>query len=298
MREPDVTTETSLHSEPLAAEPPLTNEDAEAMLLRNLPLIASIARRVARARRMKPSQIEDFLADVIVRLIDRDYAILKQFRHQSSLYTFLHVVIGRICLDLYAAEWGRWRPSVRSRRAGPIVVLLERLTMRAGLSFDEACAVLRTERVVGFDTQALASHHRRFMARRRARFVGTEAMHDEPIAPSSAEQLVLDAEANRTLDEAMAVLAVAFASLAKEDQAVLTLRFRDNWSIAAIALYLQLDQKRLYRRLAFVLKQLRKAFEASHVSRRDVLAAVGNGCSNAASVLRPVAVELPYAKAS
>jgi RNA polymerase sigma factor (sigma-70 family) len=279
-------------------QPAFSDGDCEEMLLNSLPLIRAIAKRMAKSQHMPASQIEDFVGDVLVRLIDRDYAVLKQLRQPSSLATFLKVVIRRICLDMRIAQWGKWRPSVHSLRAGPVVILLERLTMRDGLSFDDACAILRAKPLPRFDSNSLAAHHRRFVRRHRIRFVGADAMSEEPPASSSAEELVIEAEANRTLDDAVAVLADAFALLPQEDRALLTLHFRDGLSVTAIARDLHLDQKCLHSRYSSVLKRLRRTLVARRVSGADILEAIGGRCQHTVSVFRNADLEFPYAKAS
>jgi len=279
-------TRTACHSDRVSTG--ATNDEAvgEQLFLGNLSLITSIARRVARSQRLPASQVDDFVADVLLKLIDRQYAVLGQFRGQSSLGTFLNVVVRRIGLDLRVAAWGKWRPSASSRRAGSLVMLLERLTMRDQLPFAEACALLARTEGVSVDSRSLESHHRNFVPRQRVRFVGADEIDVEPIESSTADTGVLDAQAGSTLDHALAVLSTLFASFAPEDRALLTLHFRDGWTVASIARHLKLDQKPLHRRYSSLLKQLRRALEQSRISRCDVLWAVSRHCQHAASLFQ------------
>jgi RNA polymerase sigma factor for flagellar operon FliA len=268
--------------------------DYEQLLVSNLPLISSIAKRAAVAQRMP---FDDFTADVILRLMDRHYGVLRQFRWQCSLATFLKTVVKRMSLDVRIAQWGKWRPSTRSRLAGPTVVALERLTIRDGLPFEQACAILRTShRVV--DTRLLEAHHRAFVPRQRVRFVEMNAIVDEPASTESADRTMVEAEAGRTLDEAIAALDAALGALSAADRALIALRFRDGLSVAEIARALDLDQKRLHRRYAVLLKRLRKALEQRRLSRQLVLCAIGYACSRKLAAFGPRASGLLYAKAS
>jgi hypothetical protein len=120
-----------------------TQASPEHLFLRNLSAIDGIARAAARRRRLTPDEAEEFRSIVRLRLIEDDYAIIREFRGSSSFRTFLTVVIARQCLDYRAASWGRWRASSRARRLGDTAVTLERLIARDGLSFERAAASIR-----------------------------------------------------------------------------------------------------------------------------------------------------------
>jgi RNA polymerase sigma-70 factor (ECF subfamily) len=51
-----------------------------------------------RSAPLRPEDIEDLAAEVLLQLVARDYAVLRQFRGQSSLATYLTVVARRICV--------------------------------------------------------------------------------------------------------------------------------------------------------------------------------------------------------
>jgi RNA polymerase sigma-70 factor (ECF subfamily) len=48
---------------------------------------------------LTPEDVEDIAAEILTQLIAHDYQILRQFRGQSSLATYLTVVCRRICLQ-------------------------------------------------------------------------------------------------------------------------------------------------------------------------------------------------------
>jgi len=99
----------------------------------DMPTIRRIVSSIGRRHRLAPAEVEDFTAEVQLRLISDDYGILRKFQSRCSLRTFLTVVIQRMFLDYRNANWGKWRPSLRSRREGRVAVLFERLTVRDGL---------------------------------------------------------------------------------------------------------------------------------------------------------------------
>jgi RNA polymerase sigma-70 factor, ECF subfamily len=48
---------------------------------------------------LKPQDVEDIAAQVLVHLVDNDYAVLRQFRGNSSLATYLTVIARRTCVN-------------------------------------------------------------------------------------------------------------------------------------------------------------------------------------------------------
>jgi RNA polymerase sigma-70 factor (ECF subfamily) len=52
-----------------------------------------------RSRPLRPEDVEDLAAEVLLQVIANDYAVLRQFRGNSSLPTYLTVVARRICVN-------------------------------------------------------------------------------------------------------------------------------------------------------------------------------------------------------
>jgi RNA polymerase sigma-70 factor (ECF subfamily) len=48
---------------------------------------------------LRPEDKEDLAAQVLLRIVDNDYAVLKQFRGKSSLAAYLTVIARRTCVD-------------------------------------------------------------------------------------------------------------------------------------------------------------------------------------------------------
>jgi RNA polymerase sigma-70 factor (ECF subfamily) len=67
---------------------------------RYIGLIYHIIRHTAdlRSTPLRPEDIEDLAAEVFLQIIANDYAVLRQFRGQSSLATYLTVIARRICV--------------------------------------------------------------------------------------------------------------------------------------------------------------------------------------------------------
>jgi RNA polymerase sigma-70 factor (ECF subfamily) len=67
---------------------------------RYLGLIYHVVHHTAHLRStpLKPEDVEDVAAQVLLQIVDSDYSVLKQFKGQSSLATYLTVVARRICV--------------------------------------------------------------------------------------------------------------------------------------------------------------------------------------------------------
>lgn len=58
-----------------------------------------------RSTPLRPEDIEDLAAEVLLQLVANDYAVLRQFRGDSSLATYLTVIARRICIHELARRY-------------------------------------------------------------------------------------------------------------------------------------------------------------------------------------------------
>jgi RNA polymerase sigma-70 factor (ECF subfamily) len=67
---------------------------------RYLGLIYHVVHHTAylRSTPLRPEDVEDVAAEILVQIIANDYAVLRSFRGQSSLATYLTVIARRICV--------------------------------------------------------------------------------------------------------------------------------------------------------------------------------------------------------
>ena len=229
----------------------------EELFLSNLSTIDGLVQIVCRRHRLSRADGEEFASIVRLRLIEQDYAVIRKFRGGSSLRTYLAVVIARLCLDYRAACWGRWRPSQGARRLGPAAVRLEKLMVRDGLSFDEAFATLpASDRTLG--TERLRGFAARFPVRTKRRWVEIENLEDGAAARTDPQIGALLHDDRRV----GAALGGALKSLDPADRRLLKLRFSNGMSISSIAKREGLDQASLYRRVAGLLKKMRRELES------------------------------------
>ncbi len=228
-----------------------------------LPIIERIVSDIARRHRLSEADAAELLAFVHERLIDNDYAILRKFEKRASLKTFLTVVVANLFKDLRNAKWGRWRPSAIARRMGPIGIRLEELLMRDGCSLRVATEILRAAGYTGTDAE-LARMAAKLPQRHREVEDGLDAASNTPDPQSPSEPL--RAERRERVSKA---LNAALKKLPAQDLIIIRMLYWDRFSIAAIARFLELEEKPLYRRREAIAKRLRKLLRDEGITDED-----------------------------
>src|SRR6185295_8488775 len=100
-----------------------------------------------------------------------DCGVLRQFKGESSLRTFLVVVVQRILIDAHVARYGKWRPSRRAQRLGAVAVQLERLVYRNRFALGDATKILRSRLAISDTDDELSFLLSLLPPRTRRRFV-------------------------------------------------------------------------------------------------------------------------------
>jgi RNA polymerase sigma factor for flagellar operon FliA len=243
----------------------------EATFLEHVPLVERAARSVARRRGLGGDDASDFSSWIKLKLVEDNYAVLRKFRGESSIGTYLTVVVAMLARDYFDKEWGRWRPSAAASRRGALAVRLETLIYRDGYRFDHAGEVLRTAAETTLSDRELRKLFAELPVREplRPTYVGPEPLAQLTAASSYDPTVdVHGLEAERTL--AHQALTAAVGELTVEERTIVRMRFWEGLSVAEIARGLMLDQKALYRRLERLLGILRERLLASGINRHDV----------------------------
>ncbi len=74
---------------------------------RYLGLVYHVIHHTAHLRStpLRPEDVEDMAAEVLLQIVSGDYAVLRQFRGNSSLATYLTVIARRICVHELARRY-------------------------------------------------------------------------------------------------------------------------------------------------------------------------------------------------
>ena len=228
--------------------------DGPALVSACLPQIQQAIAFVCRQRRLTRDEAHDLASEVHLRLLQHDAAVLRRYRGESSLNTFLVVVIQRVLLDTRIARAGKWRPSAVARRLGRVAILLERLVFYDGLSLGEAGPLVRGHTGATHTDDELHFLLMLLPARRRRRMVGERELEAIPAAPDARDGVDLEEAAARRR-----AVARALAGLSDEDRRIVGLRFSRGWRLCEIARADGIDEKRIYRRFERVLATIRTA---------------------------------------
>jgi RNA polymerase sigma factor (sigma-70 family) len=239
----------------------------EQLFLSELPRIERVIAWVCARRCLRGADAEDFASTVRVRLIENDYEIVGRFEGRSSFKTYVTAVINRLYLDYQTQRFGKWRPSAEARRLGPVALRLESLLYRDGLTFEEACGVLKTDPQVAESGEALRELSLK-LPRRPSRRPGPSNGQEIP-EPASGHSAIEQAERAVLAERTFPALRRALGRLPARDRIVLRLHVEAGLSLADVARALGEDQKALYRRRDALLKQLRLDLEAEGIQCRD-----------------------------
>lgn len=243
--------------------------EPEQFFLDHLPLIEQIIASTGRRKGMSAAAIEDFDAEVKLRLVDNDYAIICAYQGRSSFATYLSAVIARILLDLRNHEWGKWHASAEAERAGPVAIDLEQHLYRDGRTLDEAYTELVRQHPAATREEVDALYARLRQRVRRHMVELEEAATVE--TPPDAESIHRAYTAKKVSE----VMREQIAKLPQEDQLLLRLRFDMEMSIPQMAQSLQENDQLLYRRLYKIFHRLRDALKQAGIAWRDVKDLIG-----------------------
>jgi RNA polymerase sigma factor for flagellar operon FliA len=242
----------------------------EQLYLGHLKLIDRIAANAAWQHHFSREETQDFVSIVRIKLLEKDYRIIRKFQGQSTFGTYLTVVIQRQMLDHQNHLWGKWRPSAEAKRLGPAAVRLEMLIVREGLTLEQACECLLTNEHVELSRAQLLDLANRLPPRKPPRppMEGEEELADRPTEEKSPDERVLGQERLERLTTILKLVDKALSSLAPEDRLIATMR--SEFQISQIAKSLRLEQKPLYRRIEKILLTLRKQLEQEGVRKEEI----------------------------
>lgn len=242
----------------------------------NLSLIDQVSSGVCRRARVYGADADDFASSFRLALMDRDYAILRQYQGRASLKAFLTIVADRMLLDLRTHEYGRWRPSAEATRLGRAALVLEELVCRDRRPLDEVFPHARAVDPALTREAAEAILARLPEHRTRPKPTDLETIPPDVIlAADQTDARALEGDALRLSRQTSAVVREALATLPLEDRMLLRFRFASSMKISDISRMLRLPQRPLYRRLESLLGRLRSALAAASLDARELEELIG-----------------------
>jgi RNA polymerase sigma factor for flagellar operon FliA len=250
----------------------------ETTYLQHLESIQRIAAFVARRGHLNADETSEFVQVVCVRLLEDDYSIIRKFENRSSFSTYLTTVTLRLFSQWRVEMWGKWRPSAEAKRLGDKAITLERLITRDGFTFDEAVKTLTTRAGSGYTVSELEALYVRLPLRNpRPMLVSDDAAPEVAAVDADADERVESRDRERSARRCAAALDAALAKFDAEDRLILKLRFCKALKVPEIARIVNIDQKKVYKKLEKLFAILRRALADGGVSQADVDKLLGNG---------------------
>lgn len=234
----------------------------EALFERCYPQIETTVGRVAKQKHLSADETQELYSLVMLKVVRDDYAVLRDFEGRSSWTTYFVVIAQRVLLDERIRRWGRWRPSARARRLGPIAVELERRLNRDGWTLAEASRDLLT-RGIGENADRLERLAEQLPRRRSRRWLPALPHLANLADVEGADHHLEKAEHRRTARTLGRALQRALAQLPREERRLLELRYGRGWTVRRIADRERLESRSLYRRFSRILRGLRRQLESS-----------------------------------
>ncbi len=229
----------------------------------HLELIEGVITLICRRNRLNATDADDFRQDAHVKLLES--GALAKYEGRSSLRTYLTVVLQRMYLDFRTKAWGKWRPSVEAQRHGPVAILLERLVVRDGMTFEEAVETLRTNHGVISSREELELLAGRLPMRTTRKTQGEEALAVVPAHGPLPDALLTREEFDAHAQDVRKTLLRVLRELPTQDRLIVKLRYFDGLPIVAIARVLKVEDKPLYRRIEQILARLKQLLQAAGI---------------------------------
>jgi RNA polymerase sigma factor (sigma-70 family) len=241
--------------------------------------------RTARRSRLSSADADDLHSELWVRLLRDRGLLVRQFRGAASLESYLGKVARNLVIDRRRKAWGKWRPTASALRAGAVVVQLEKMITRDGLSPDVAVACFHADHPeMRRDFLEQVAHSVAPKARRRT---VPEAVLVARVSPEpSPYEAVRRVEDERTGASLSRVLAAALRSFSPRERNLIVWRYAEGRPVADIARALDVDHKALYRRFETLRKRLRQQLESGGFGVRAVTTLLDSECEIRCAAVR------------
>jgi len=250
--------------------------DYQKTFVDQLGLIGRVVQFIARRHHLSASDAEEFTSTVHLKLIEKNFAILRKFEQRSNLATYLTTVIERLYLDFCISRWGKWRPSAAARRKGVVAVELERLMARDGLTFTEAVGILHTNHRVTETREELLAILESLPVRPVRRLAGEEELALVAVAGGADDAAFTEIEDKALVERVEKGLVVAVGRLTAREQLLLKMHFVEDLPVAQIARILGEEAKPLYRRMLQIMSTLREELARQGIDHDLVARVIGH----------------------
>lgn len=246
-----------------------TAPSASCLYQENLDRIQQIISYVASRMGFSREDAEDFRSEVHIRLMEKDFRVLRKFRGECKFSTFLVTVITNQARDFRIKKWGKWKTSVAARRLGTLATEIEILLYRDGVPLREAIEVL-IGKGLAESAEEVESLAERIPPRNPRRFSGeSEAASRSAEGPDPQNHLLLKERLQR-LNEIYQLLRKEVKLLEPSDLLLVRLYFFEGFKISTLAEQFGIEQRRLYTQKERIRRRLARRLGLRGVSEDEV----------------------------
>jgi RNA polymerase sigma factor for flagellar operon FliA len=251
------------------------DESGEALLVCHLRDIQTVITFVCRRNGLREADAEDFSSEVLLRIIENDYAILRKFESRCAFKNYLVVVVQRLLLDRRNRDFGKWHASAEAKRFGAAGVLAEKLLRRERKTVDETADALARSGMPLTKPQIEELCAQLPERKSRPREVNL-AEGDETSAGATAEPDLTRGDRTRFARRLSDAVRKSMSRFSAEDQAIIRMHFDADMTVAEIARALNVSQKPIYRRLQRRLDDIRKSLKVAGIDAPTALEVVSD----------------------
>lgn len=255
----------------------------------NVEQINQVIRSLCRRHGIFGSDQDDLVSVIRLRLVEDDYHIIRQFRQQSKLSTYLHTVISRLFIDCRRQSEGRWRPSLVAHDLGETATKLEELLNREHYTIEEAFSIMTTNYHISVTMDELCEIAAKLPMKtlRLTVDTGDDLLDKVSSTNLSPDNILQNSQEEKMRQALYAVIEDVRESLSAEERLIFALRYEDDRPISEIARTLGENRTKIARMLDSILGRIRETVKSRGILADDVqdILARSNQISEAAEYI-------------
>jgi len=238
-----------------------------------------------------PLNIENEALELSNQVLDTlqhdDYRVLRQFKGEAKVSTYITTIIARQAVDLVRKKLGRSREKERAQKFGEIGMMIYEKVILQGCSLEEIYPGLKSNENISRSLEELETIAEKIKGRKSSLtfsngdnpMVKNGAIVDEdgdyiiPDKKNDPEKLLIEEQRKQKLGE---VVKEIIAQLNGEERIILRMRFPANdeekpGKVEQIATVLGISEKAVYKRIARVLTKCKNLLDQKGVAVNDLL---------------------------
>jgi RNA polymerase sigma factor (sigma-70 family) len=227
------------------------------------------------------------LSNLVLDTLQRDdYRVLRQFKGNSKLSTYITTIIARQAVDMVRKKRGRSREKERAQKFGEIGMMVYEKLVVQGCSVPEVFSRLKSEAHISQSLEEIEVIAEKITGKKVDNVPGdsvvkeaTSSRDDERaefvIADTNSDpgELLMESQRKEKVHEAVRII---IDELSGEERLILRMRFPANddekpQKVNKIANLLSISEKAAYKRIARVLKKCRSILEREGVTVHELL---------------------------